>query len=465
MRRRDAAFAEFVSPTMVGAITVLVTLVAVFLSYNADDGLPFVPTYDITATVSDSQELVPNNEVLISGHRAGVISSIEAETGSNGRPVARLQLKLNQDLEGQVRTDATVRIRSRSIFGSKILELDPGRDGRPIPPAGNIPLSRQLPNVELDEFAEIFDEETARNLDYALGGLGTGVAGRGIAFNDSVRRLRPLFEELLPVARDLADPGTRLGPLVRDLARTTHEVAPVSERLASLIDSGEVTLAALDAAGPELERTLALSPGTLATGTDALAVLAPVLGKARHITAEIEPGIEVLPSTASQLASALERGTPVLRRGIHLGPALQRSLAELRDLAARTPVGRSLHRLAGLLPRLRPALEYLAPYQTVCNYLALGARNLASTPSEGNAAGNWLRFSAVLAPREMLPSAVPAPQLHFNPYPNGAAPGQPRECEAGNEPYIPGQLLGNVPGNQGTVTELTTPESVAEASD
>ena len=43
--------------------------------------------------------------------------------------------------------------------------------------------------------------------------------------------------------------------------------------------------------------------------------------------------------------------------------------------------------------------------------------------------------------------------LHFNPYPNTAAPGQTRECEAGNEVYAVGQqVIGNPPGNQGTNT-------------
>ena len=44
--------------------------------------------------------------------------------------------------------------------------------------------------------------------------------------------------------------------------------------------------------------------------------------------------------------------------------------------------------------------------------------------------------------------------LHSNPYPNTAAPGQPRECEAGNEVYVPGrQMIGNTPANEGVVTE------------
>ena len=46
--------------------------------------------------------------------------------------------------------------------------------------------------------------------------------------------------------------------------------------------------------------------------------------------------------------------------------------------------------------------------------------------------------------------------LHTNPYPNTAAPGQPHECEAGNEDYLVGkQVIGNVPGDEGTLHDLT----------
>ena len=37
------------SPTLVGAVTVLVVVVAVFLAYQANQGLPFVPTYKLSA--------------------------------------------------------------------------------------------------------------------------------------------------------------------------------------------------------------------------------------------------------------------------------------------------------------------------------------------------------------------------------------------------------------------------------
>ena len=53
--------------------------------------------------------------------------------------------------------------------------------------------------------------------------------------------------------------------------------------------------------------------------------------------------------------------------------------------------------------------------------------------------------------------ANPSPNLHVNPYGNTDAPGQTPECEVGNEPYLPGQRIGHVPGNQGEKTQDTSP--------
>ena len=45
MRKGGASIAG--NPVLIGAATVLVILVAMFLSYNANAGLPFVPTYQL----------------------------------------------------------------------------------------------------------------------------------------------------------------------------------------------------------------------------------------------------------------------------------------------------------------------------------------------------------------------------------------------------------------------------------
>ena len=74
------------SPTMVGAITTLIVIVAVFLAYNASNGLPFVPVYRVSVELPNAQRLAPNNEVRIGGSRVGVVESIEAVRNEDAQP-------------------------------------------------------------------------------------------------------------------------------------------------------------------------------------------------------------------------------------------------------------------------------------------------------------------------------------------------------------------------------------------
>jgi ABC-type transporter Mla subunit MlaD len=453
---------DVMSPVMVGALTVLVAAVTVFLSYNAGSSLPFVPTYDLSVRVPDAQELVDNNEVLVAGRRVGVISTIEPRLDEQGNPYAQLNLRLDLTMEGKFHPDATALVRSRSLLGAKYLDLTLGSTGPPLESGAVLPLSQSRTEVEVDEVIDEFDPPTRQNFQEVLGGLGTGFAARGLDFNDSLASLRPLVEDSRIVFGELAAPSTGLPRLISAYAATATELGINPEEVAGIIAGGADTLDALDQ--PALDRAIERSPETLDSGTNALAVLAPVLGRARTITHRIAPAAELLPPTTERLAEAARAGVPTLHRARVLPPLLDDAFGQLQGLAADEPSVPALDSLAGVLPDLRSAVEYLTPYQTVCNYVAISSRNVASTVSEGNASGNWLRFSVILQPDEMFPRADPAPQLHFNPYPNGAAPGQPHECEAGNEPYLPGLQLGNVPGNQGTTTELTSPEATAAVS-
>src|SRR5919199_2110980 len=78
MRRARPIQALAASPVMVGAVTTLITIVAVFLAYNANNGLPFVPTYRVSVVVPNGSRLVRNNEVRIGGTRVGIVESLEA---------------------------------------------------------------------------------------------------------------------------------------------------------------------------------------------------------------------------------------------------------------------------------------------------------------------------------------------------------------------------------------------------
>src|SRR3954452_9978302 len=127
MQRRRGAAALTGSPVLVGAVTVLVTLVAVFLAYNANEGLPFVPTYDVKALVPNAAGLVRDNEVRIGGKRVGLVREIEAQPGAR-RPLALLPMSLDKRIS--LRRDTSVTIRPRSTLGLKCVQLLPSTTGR-----------------------------------------------------------------------------------------------------------------------------------------------------------------------------------------------------------------------------------------------------------------------------------------------------------------------------------------------
>src|SRR3954462_12942117 len=87
------------NPVLVGAVTCLITLIAVFLSYNANAGLPFVPTYDVNVQVPNAAGLVAGTEVRGGGTRVGTITKISAQKPQAGTPSAQLALKLDLPAE------------------------------------------------------------------------------------------------------------------------------------------------------------------------------------------------------------------------------------------------------------------------------------------------------------------------------------------------------------------------------
>src|SRR3954453_23054691 len=112
MRRRGTA-SLVASPVLVGAVTVLISIVAVFIAYNANKGLPFVPTYDLKAQLPSGPKLVKGNDVRVGGFRLGVIDDITPATiERNGerKSIAVVNLKLDKTVD-PLSTDTKLRVR------------------------------------------------------------------------------------------------------------------------------------------------------------------------------------------------------------------------------------------------------------------------------------------------------------------------------------------------------------------
>ena len=61
------------NPILIGALTVLATIVAVALAYQANNGLPFVPKYTLHVQIADASELTHGAEVHVGGALVGTV--------------------------------------------------------------------------------------------------------------------------------------------------------------------------------------------------------------------------------------------------------------------------------------------------------------------------------------------------------------------------------------------------------
>jgi virulence factor Mce-like protein len=464
MRNRSGLQGVASSPILVGAVTVLVVIVAVFLAYNANNGLPFVSTYNLKAKVPNANALVKGNEVRIGGVRVGVVKSVVPVQLSDGRVAAELALSLDKNAE-PLPVNSTITIRPKSALGLKFLQVTPGDSSKGFAAGATIPLSAYEPEpVDIDEFFDMFDKPTREAIRQNQAGFGNALAGRGPQLNEAIGALRRLAVSAQPVLRTLVAPSTDFGGFWRALEDLSATVAPVAETQASLFVALDATFGAFARVSrPYIQETIEKSPSTLDTANADLPALRPFFHSSARFFTALKPGTNALARTSPIIAEALHAGVPVLNASPVFYAQLQPTAEALVDFQNAPGVFNGLDLLTDTNELLEPPLRFIAPAQTTCNYVTLAFKNLANSNSEGNGQGNWLNLIPFEPPEgpnsEASPSSAPANgpltanHLHFNPYPNTGAPGQPNGCEAGNEKYVTGKtVIGNAPEVWGTTT-------------
>jgi virulence factor Mce-like protein len=492
VRRRGAASIA-ANPVLIGAATTLVVIVAVFLAYNANNGLPFVPTYDLRTEVPNANNLVRGNEVRIGGTRVGVVDEIRPNRKPDGSTTAVLSLKLETAVRPLPR-DSTILVRPRSALGLKYVEITKGTSRAGFESGATIPLARATPApVEIDEFFAMFDEPTRAAQRTNLNEFGGALSGRGQAINEALGSFPRLLRNLQPVAENLSDDRTQLAGFFRGLGQAAAEAAPVAEEQASLFRNLDTTFAALAEVTPDIQESISTGPEALDAAIEGFPRQRPFLRNSERFFAELRPGVRALRAAAPDLAATFRIGQPVLRRSVALNRRLEPTFRSLQAFAENPMTALGINGLRATAQILNPTIADFTPAQTQCNYVTLFFRNAASLLSEGDTRGTWQRFITIATPtgpdNEGSPSrepanggptammqpgargaqprqAVPAPAggeadanfLHSNPYPNtpDGPGGRTDECESGNEPWLQQRkVVGNVPGNQGDSTENT----------
>ena len=458
MNRRPAQ-SIVANPILLGTATLLVALVAIFITYNANNGLPFVPTYQVDAYVKDAQLLGHNAEVRIGGKRVGLVSEMQAIPTKSGVPIAKLHLKLDQTA-GPLPVDTLVRVRPKSVIGLKYLQLAPGHSKKTIASGGTIPIRNQRTSVDLQDALNAFDTQTRKHFKEVTVELGDGFAGRGQDLNRAIQSFEPLLRHLTPVMHNLAASQTDLDGLFRGLDSAARAAEPVATELGGLFDASATTLNAIARENDSFGRLIAETPETERVATTALRRITPVLNSATRLTSDLRPGVRALPAASSRLADAIETGTPVLARADGLADRLSDTLSALHTLVKDPATSGSVVQLTKTLEIVIPNLQALVPAQTRCNLIGLYMRNAPSTIGEGDENGNWFRFLPLQATPDNPYQGTVNDNLHFDPYVDSGAGGH---CVAGNERYVDGQHIGPPPNaaTAPTANPITVPPAEA----
>lgn len=464
------------SPFVVGTLTILIVAIAVYVSYIAENGLPFVRTYDINVQVANADELGKNADVRIGGVRVGQVLTITPEPPSRTwpHPYAQLGLALDHNLE-TLRTDTRYRIRLASILGGKYLELLPGHGGHSrrvgVPDGGTLALNtdprlnHELPFVDLDTALGTFGPATRSGLRRSLGAYAGVLAGRGAQLNDVIFSTARLLGPLYDVLRIMADPRSRLAELVTGAAQTSGALASVAPQLTALFETGATTFGALQrsAVGQAIDQL----PATESVASAVLTKSLPALSEAAQITAQLRPAAALLPAAARGLDQVVRGATPVFGPVPTLASRLGVALAAVRALAG-DPVSIQVFKALGAndlatlgssaFVGLGAILRAVAPAQFACNVTGLWARNFASGISEGDSSGSWLRTMPLFDSNQSSQAATPASDLHLNYYPVEDS----SQCQAGNERYAGQQLIGSPSPTSNEVDNTTPPPGVLE---
>jgi virulence factor Mce-like protein len=357
----------FANPVLLGAVTVLVLLVGLFLAYTANLGLPFVPTRELKVNLSDGANLVVGNDVREGGYYVGLISAVKPVRLRDGTIGAQLTLQLSETA-GPVPVDSRVTVLSKSALGLKYVDLIKGSSQRTLADGATLPEAQTAIPVQIDQVFDMFNQPTRTAIAQDLQGFGDTLASRGSALNYTFEDLPPLLTYLRPVAENLSTPSTKLTRFLTTLDTFMRTVAPVAQVNADLFTNMATTFSAIDRSPQALEATIADSPSTLTTSTRSLKAQQPFLTDFASLGRSLTPATAALDRALPKLNPAIEAGTKTLIRTPSLNARLQGVMAALKTLARAPGTNVAINALTATVGTLNPMVKYLGPYQTVCDY-------------------------------------------------------------------------------------------------
>jgi phospholipid/cholesterol/gamma-HCH transport system substrate-binding protein len=296
MRSRTAA-----NLALVAAFALLCIAGLAFLAFSMGLEAPGVRQgWRLQASFAGAQGLVPQSEVDVAGVHVGRVVAI----GPDGARGALVSMVIDPGV--RLRQDTRATLRPRSAIGEQYVELvrRPGSTAPYAPDGFRLPRAQTGQAVAIDDILNQLDPETRAAISTSLRQLGVAVAGRQGDIGASIPEVEQAAANLRPLARTADARQQEIGRILTDLAVILAALADEQDALGRVIDSGDVTAAAVAKRDRELAGTvqqadrllasldavladttpadrasLAAAPGTIASGRQLLATLNPAVDR------------------------------------------------------------------------------------------------------------------------------------------------------------------------------------------
>lgn len=312
--------------------------------------------YEVTAVLTDSQQVLKHADVRSAGVKIGEVGEIRND--EDGRVRVVLEIKKEH---APVYRDAKILVRQKTLVGENYVDLELGdRKAGVVQDGGTLTVAAQKESVPIDKVLNTLDPETRKAVGRDFQGAGDSVKGRGQDLNELFDRVAPLAEDgsqLLDVL------NKQRGQIARLVGNTGTVMAAISSRtgdLQGLIRSAKTTAEAVAARDDAVQRTFESIPPTLRQARTTVAKLqsfsgnaTPVVDDLRTSLQSLEPVLEELRPTAAR-ARRLTDELPALFKAAN--PALTTLPTFAKSGTDTVP------KLEGLLREVNPAVEYLKDY-------------------------------------------------------------------------------------------------------
>lgn len=341
---------------VVAAFVAVCVAIVVYLFSGTQLTVPFIEQprdYELSATITDIDNLVPAGQVRIAGIEVGEVRSVTPEPDG-----MRVVMAFNREV-APLHEGVRVRVGARSLVGETYLGIEDG--GGPELVSGTaLPADAVEPSVDVREIVYSIDAQTRTELSGTLQRLGASTEGTKQDVDALFTGFGNLGREGYTALDAVAAQSTALRSVVAETATLLNALDAGDGAIADLVTNSRQITDATAGERESIEAIVRKLPGVLdsaETATASLTELAEGLGPVAAGLAEAGPplsdALRELPGVTTNLRGML----PAFERALnHAQPALDKIPGFGQDVRDVIPASREI------LRDINPMLEYLRPY-------------------------------------------------------------------------------------------------------